>query len=99
MPGRRQLLIAALALALAFHPSRHAAADGPAPAAEPLLGFSGEGAKAEPELAARFDASLNASDLRAWMQRITSHPHHVGSPWDKANAEFMADLFRSWGYQ
>ncbi|HEX4494465.1 MAG TPA: M28 family metallopeptidase, partial [Thermoanaerobaculia bacterium] len=34
-----------------------------------------------------------------WMQRITSHPHHVGSPWDKSNAEFMAGLFRSWGYQ
>jgi N-acetylated-alpha-linked acidic dipeptidase len=99
MLARRQLLIPALALALALPPSRPAAAEGPAPAAEPLLGFSSEGAKAERDLEARFDAALQAADLRAWMQRITSHPHHVGSPWDKANAEFMADLFRSWGYQ
>ena len=105
MPARRQLLIPALALALALPPSSHAAAEGPAasaasaPAAEPLLGFSGAGAKAERDLEARFDAALQPADLRAWMQRITSHPHHVGSPWDKSNAEFMADLFRSWGYQ
>ena len=102
MPARRQLLIPALALALTLPPSHFSAAEAPAAAAasaEPLLGFSSAGAKAERELEARFDAALQAADLRAWMQRITSHPHHVGSPWDKANAEFMADLFRSWGYQ
>jgi N-acetylated-alpha-linked acidic dipeptidase len=97
MLGRRQLLISALALAVASIFIRHAAAEGPA--SEPILGFSTEGAAAEHALEARLDASLNAANLRAWMQRITSHPHHVGSPWDKSNAEFMAGLFRSWGYQ
>ncbi|HEX4497522.1 MAG TPA: folate hydrolase, partial [Thermoanaerobaculia bacterium] len=97
MLGRRQLLISALALAVAGIFIRHAAAEGPA--SEPILGFSTEGAAAEHALEARLDASLNAANLRAWMQRITSHPHHVGSPWDKSNAEFMAGLFRSWGYQ
>src|SRR3954463_9945021 len=95
MPGRRQLLIPALALTLVSH----AAAEPPAPSTEPILGFSTEGATAQRALETRFDASLNASNLRTWMQRITSHPHHVGSPWDKSNAEYMADLFRSWGYQ
>src|SRR5438105_15320763 len=33
------------------------------------------------------------------MQFLSSHPHHVGSPQDKANAEYIANLFRSWGYQ
>jgi N-acetylated-alpha-linked acidic dipeptidase len=94
MFGRRQLLIPALALVLAAH----AAAEGPASSPE-MLGFGADGAGAEKALESRFDASLNAADLRGWMQRITSHPHHVGSPWDKANAEFMADLFRSWGFQ
>jgi N-acetylated-alpha-linked acidic dipeptidase len=93
MLGRHQLLLSVLALTLAGT----AAAEGPAP--EPILGFSTEGAAAEHALEARLDASLNAANLRAWMQRITSHPHHVGSPWDKSNAEFMAGLFRSWGYQ
>ncbi|MES1221705.1 MAG: PA domain-containing protein, partial [Bacteroidota bacterium] len=26
-------------------------------------------------------------------------PHHVGSPQDKANAEFIANLFKQWGYE
>jgi N-acetylated-alpha-linked acidic dipeptidase len=94
MLGRRQLLIPAFALLLAGH----AAAEAPAPSPE-MLGFGADGAKAERALESRFDASLNAADLRGWMQRITSHPHHVGSPWDKSNAEFMAGLFRSWGFQ
>ena len=107
MPGRRQPLIPALALiltlafalALTLAPPNSAAAESPAASPGPLLGFSDAGASAERALEARFDASLDAANLRAWMQRITSHPHHVGSPWDQENAEFMAGLFRSWGYQ
>ncbi|HEX3554850.1 MAG TPA: M28 family metallopeptidase [Thermoanaerobaculia bacterium] len=90
-----RLLVPVLALALAGR----AIAQAPAPATEPLLGFSHDHASAERDLEARFDAVLDAADLRQWMQRITSHPHHVGSPWDKANADFMAGLFRSWGFQ
>ena len=33
------------------------------------------------------------------MKFITSNPHHVGSAKDKANAEYMANLFKQWGYQ
>jgi len=102
MIGRRPLLIPALAFGLttfALISTGSLAAEGPAPSTESLLGFSTEGATAERALETRFDASLNAANLRANMQRITSHPHHVGSPWDKSNAEFMADLFRSWGFQ
>jgi N-acetylated-alpha-linked acidic dipeptidase len=65
---------------------------------QPLLGFSAERAAAQRDLEARFDALLRAENLRTWMQRLSSHPHPVGSPWGKQNAEFMAGLFRSWGY-
>src|SRR4029079_11762612 len=64
----------------------------------PLLGFSAAGSAEQRALETRFDAALHASDLRGGMQRLSAHPHHVGSPWDKQNAEFMAGLFRSWGY-
>jgi N-acetylated-alpha-linked acidic dipeptidase len=30
---------------------------------------------------------------------MTARPHHVGSPYGKENAEFIASLFRSWGYE
>ena len=95
MFGRRHLVIPALALALAGP----AAAQPPVSSSEPLLGFSNDRASEERALEARFDSLLNAANQRQWMQRLTAHPHHVGSPWDKENAEFMAGLFRSWGYQ
>ena len=78
-----------------------AGAQPPAPAASgaPLLGFSDARAAEQRALEARFDSSLKAADLREWMQRLSARPHHVGSPYGKENAEFMAGLFRSWGYQ
>jgi N-acetylated-alpha-linked acidic dipeptidase len=33
------------------------------------------------------------------MQRLTSAPNHVGSAHDKANAEFIRDSLRDWGWQ
>jgi N-acetylated-alpha-linked acidic dipeptidase len=65
---------------------------------EPLLGFSASSAAAQRELEGRFDALLNADDLRTWLEHLAAKPHHVGSPWGKQNAELIADLFRSWGY-
>ena len=32
------------------------------------------------------------------MERLAARPHHVGSAWGKANAEFMLGLFQSWGF-
>lgn len=64
-----------------------------------LLGFSEAASAKQIEWEKTFDAQLTAQDLDTWMKYLTSHPHHVGSPQDKANAEYMASLFRQWGYQ
>ncbi|HYH10341.1 MAG TPA: M28 family metallopeptidase [Thermoanaerobaculia bacterium] len=64
---------------------------------KPIYGFK-DPAK-EHALEAKFDASLNRENLRSWMKRMTARPHHVGSPYGKENAEFMAALFKSWGYE
>jgi N-acetylated-alpha-linked acidic dipeptidase len=70
------------------------------PAAErPLLGFAEGRAAAQRSLEARFDASLDAANLRAWMKRIAARPHAVGSQYGKENADFIAAQFRSWGYE
>ncbi len=66
---------------------------------KPLLGFSREGAAQQRALEARFDSLLKKEDLRAWMKRLSSRPHHVGSAYGKENAEFIAEQFRSWGYE
>ncbi|MCC3153472.1 transferrin receptor-like dimerization domain-containing protein [Hymenobacter sp. BT770] len=65
---------------------------------KPLLGFDAGTAATEYQLETKFDAQLKADKLRDWMKRLAAHPHHVGSPYDKDNAEFMAGLFKSWGY-
>src|ERR1043165_1864852 len=67
--------------------------------AQKLMGFTDPHAAKQVDWEKQFDAQLNAKNLDTWMQFLSSHPHHVGSPQDKANAEYMANLFRSWGYQ
>jgi N-acetylated-alpha-linked acidic dipeptidase len=62
-----------------------------------LLGFSTDGAARQHALEARFDSLLRRDEMREWMRRMTAHPHHLGSPHDRQNAEFMAGLLRSWG--
>jgi N-acetylated-alpha-linked acidic dipeptidase len=47
----------------------------------------------------QFDAQISPQNQDTWMKFITSNPHHVGSAKDKANAEYMANLFKQWGYQ
>jgi len=65
----------------------------------PMQGFTAEGARAQRALEARFDTVLSADSLAVWMRRMAARPHHVGSPHGKANAEFMAELLRAWGYE
>src|SRR5258705_13313534 len=33
------------------------------------------------------------------MKRMSARPHHLGSAFDKENAEFIAAQFRAWGYE
>ncbi|HKG14215.1 MAG TPA: transferrin receptor-like dimerization domain-containing protein [Pyrinomonadaceae bacterium] len=70
----------------------------PAPEDKTLTGFGAESAERQRALEARFDALLKKENMREWMRRLSARPHHVGSAYDKENAEFMAGLFRSWGY-
>jgi N-acetylated-alpha-linked acidic dipeptidase len=63
------------------------------------MGFNEANAKSQLDWEKQYDAQLNAKNLDTWMQFLTSHPHHVGSVQGKANADYMVNLFRSWGYQ
>src|SRR5580704_11590926 len=46
----------------------------------------------------RFDAAIRPDDLRDWMKLLAAEPNHVGSPHDKANAEWILAQFKSWGW-
>jgi N-acetylated-alpha-linked acidic dipeptidase len=85
--------VAVTGLSLAFF------AHGEPTNSRPLLGFNPASATQQRELEARFDSSLKKDNLRDWMKRMTAKPHHVGSPFGKEVAEFIASQFRSWGYE
>jgi N-acetylated-alpha-linked acidic dipeptidase len=62
-----------------------------------LLGFK----QTQDQLAleSKFDSYLRADNLRTWMEHLSAHPNHTSSPYDKQNAEYIAGLFKSWGYE
>ena len=45
----------------------------------------------------KFRAIPDPHNLREYMQRLSARPHHVGSPYDKDNAEWIAAKLKSWG--
>ena len=51
------------------------------------------------QLEKRYEAVLKAENLTTWMKQFTLRPHNVGSPKAKENAEFIAALFKKWGYE
>src|SRR5262245_14940565 len=63
-----------------------------------MLGFGAQGAAQQREIEAKFDATLNPDELRAWLKQLSSAPNHVGAPHNKANAEFIRDQLKSFGW-
>ncbi|MBB6188601.1 transferrin receptor-like dimerization domain-containing protein [Rhodanobacter sp. MP7CTX1] len=89
--------VLALACLLATFGSAAAAGDG-AHDTGGMFGFSPASAAAQQSLEQRFDAQLDPADLRDWLKQMSSQPNQVGSPHDKANADFMLAKFREWGW-
>jgi N-acetylated-alpha-linked acidic dipeptidase len=63
-----------------------------------MLGFTRDSSDRERSIERQFDSFIRNDDLRDWMKRLSARPHHLGSAYDKDNAEFMAGLFKSWGF-
>ena len=63
----------------------------------PLQGYSSDSARAERDWEAKFRAIPDPAALRAYMQRLTARPHHVGSAYDRENAEWILSQFKQWG--
>ena len=92
--GRSWVLVASSLLPLLAA----TAAAPPPPTGTAMFGFTSDEAATEQALEHRFDADINASDLRGWLKTLSSEPNNVGSPHDKANAEAVRDLFKQWGW-
>src|SRR5882762_2833897 len=65
---------------------------------EPVLsGFSAESSRAERQWEEKFKAIPKPDLMREYMRRLSERPHHVGSPYDKENAEWLAAKFKEFG--
>lgn len=64
-----------------------------------LSGFSQANGESQQSLEAKFDGVLQAANLNVWMKKLSSRPHHLGSPFGKESAEFIRDQFKTWGYK
>ena len=70
----------------------------PAPADVSLRGFFPQSVQAERDLEARFKTMPDPGRMREAMRRLSARPHHVGSPYDKDNAEWILGQFKSYGW-
>jgi N-acetylated-alpha-linked acidic dipeptidase len=84
-------------LAFAFVASLVAQNTNVAPRA--ILGFADENERAQTVLETKFDSNLNSTEMLSWLKRLSARPHHLGSPYNKENADFIASQFRAWGYE
>jgi len=78
----------------------------PVPNAEPdepqgpgqhMRGYSDADASTERDWEAKFRAVPDPKRARDYMQRLSARPHHVGSPYDQDNAQWLLSTFKSWG--
>src|SRR5690349_4601112 len=88
----RRFLLAALISLIALLPLSASNSDD-----EALFGFTAATSHAERDLENKFRAIPDPKNLRDYMQKLSARPHHVGSPYDKQNAEWILSQFKSWG--
>lgn len=63
-----------------------------------LDGYSASSSQVEREWESKFRSLPSPERQREYMKRLTAHPHHVGSPYDKENAEWILSQFKEWGW-
>ena len=90
---RRVVLVSLMFSGLSLAPfGNHVVAD-----EQPLYGYSAASSRTERQWEEKLRAIPSPENLRAYMQRLSARPHHVGSPYGKDNAEWIASKFKEFG--
>jgi N-acetylated-alpha-linked acidic dipeptidase len=63
-----------------------------------LQGFDQVAADQEFALETKYDGFLQSSHIDSLIRILSAHPHHVGSPGDKANTNYIVNQLTSWGF-
>jgi N-acetylated-alpha-linked acidic dipeptidase len=69
----------------------------PSPTAQ-LFGYTAQTSATERDWEKKFQDGIVAANVRENMRRLSARPHHVGSPYDKDNAQWMLARFKEWGF-
>ncbi|MBT8077968.1 MAG: M28 family peptidase [Gammaproteobacteria bacterium] len=63
-----------------------------------IVGFDAAGSATQRDIEAMLDASIDPREMDGWLRTMSAKPHHVGSPGSRENAEYIAGLLDSWGF-
>jgi N-acetylated-alpha-linked acidic dipeptidase len=63
-----------------------------------LSGFTAQSSKPERDWEKKFQDAIVPDNLRENNRRLSARPHHVGSPYDKDNADWILSQFKAWGF-
>jgi len=63
----------------------------------PLRGYSAESSRVQREWETKFRAIPDTANLRSYVERLSARPHHVGTAYDRENAEWILAKFKEWG--
>ncbi len=86
MLGRAHLAVAQSAEKTAIETSR-------------LAGYSSASSKVEREWEKKLQTGILRDNLRQDMQHLSARPHHVGSPYDEENGDWILSKFKEWGFE
>ncbi len=64
---------------------------------KPLAGYSIESSRTEKQWEEKMRAIPEPDNIREYMKRLAARPHHVGSPYDKDNAEWILAKYKEFG--
>ena len=88
----KRVLLATLLCSMTLLPLSAANSDD-----QPLYGYTSASSHMERDWEAKMRAIPDPKIMRDAMQRLSARPHHLGSPYDKQNAEWILAQFKSWG--
>jgi N-acetylated-alpha-linked acidic dipeptidase len=63
-----------------------------------ITGFYQKNIDKELGIEASFDKNLSKDNIGETIKKLSAKPHHISSPADKENAEYIRDLFNKWGW-
>ena len=61
-------------------------------------GFDETSTRQQQHLESTYDSYLLAANIDSGIRIMSAHPHHVGSPGNKAVVDYIYNKFKSWGY-